>query len=167
LRSIAAAAPTPIDDTPLRLVGAWHLACAAAGVSSVLPVLDAAVHHPAGWLTLGLLASSGVVGIGLLLGVRKLLGVATVMQGAQVLALSLPGVAAWIVRLGFQAYVSVPPLEGGGVLRFYRDTTVFTLWGATAQLPLGVSVNLFALVAFALCLSCRPDRAGERRFGSA
>jgi len=154
-------------DRPLHLLGAWHLACAAVGGASVLPMLSEAVRHPVGWTTLGLITGTAVVGVALVAGKRDVLRTAALLQGAQVLAVSVPGLAVWIVRVGLRVSISVPALDGRGVLGIGDDATVFTIWGAAARLPLGVSVNLCALVAFALCLSCLPDRAGQLHVDSA
>ena len=137
-------------DLPLRLLGAWHVACAVAGAVTLLPVLQAAIRHPVGWLTLALLAVTVLVGVALLVGQSRVLLAAAVLQGAQVLAFALPGLVVWIVRVGLQLTVAVPPMVDHGIVSLRSDTTVFTIWGTGAQLPLGISVNLSALVAFAV-----------------
>ncbi len=148
---------------PLRLLGVWHLVCAVAGATRVLPVLSSAVRHPVGLVTLGLVGMTAAVGVALFFGHRGVLGMAAVLQAAQVLALSVPGLAVWIVRIGVRVSLSIPPVDGRSLLGASTDATVFTIWGAAARLPLGVSVNLCALVAFALCLSCLPSDEGPLR----
>lgn len=158
--SAGAIARASRGDMPLRLLGIWHLVCAVAGGTSVLPVLSAAVRHPVGVVTLGLVGMTAAVGVALLVGHRGALGLAAVLQAAQVLALSLPGLAVWIVRIGLRVWLSIPPLDGRSVVGATTDAAVLTIWGDAARLPLGVSVNLCALIAFALCLSCLPTDAG-------
>jgi hypothetical protein len=133
----------------------------------LLPVLQAAMQHPVGWLTLALLAVTMLVGLGLLAAQRRVIIAAAVLQGAQVLAFALPGLAVWIVRVGLQLTLAVPPMAGHSLVSLRSDTTVFTILGAGAQLPLGISVNLSALVAFAVCLTCLPDRARQLHADSA
>jgi hypothetical protein len=146
----------------MQLVGAWHLVGAVLAVTQLWPVGVRVLQHPVGLTTVLLVVYTGAVGVALLRGVRTALDAAIVLQALQVIAVTVPGSFAWVVRAGVQAYIGVPPVNGMRLLNVDIDTAVFIVLGRAAGTNFGVAVNVLAITVMFTCLHLRSTVTGGR-----
>jgi hypothetical protein len=146
----------------MKLVGAWHLVCAALAVVQLWPVGIRVLQHPVGLTTVLLIAYTGTVGVALLRGARTALDAAIVLQALQVIAVTVPGTFAWVVRVGVHAYLGVPPVNGMRLLNVDIDTAVFIVLGRAAGTDFGIAVNVLAITVMFTCLQLRGTVTGGR-----